>query len=386
MDRVTQSLRMTRSAFALAIATASVCAPPAAAQPDSAQPDSAADPQETSEVTLRPIDRATVRIVSVRGLGIHTGRGRRTRVARAGADPVTSHGSGVAIGPQLVLTARHVVWGAEAWVAFAPGTSTPIAARPVYVDPVHDIAFLFVDRALPDSVELPPSRRLTLSERVSVSGYPLDLREPIPAAASGEVSRVTRSGELHLTMSVNPGHSGGPVIDGQGRLVGILSARGRLDAGVEGLAIAITLQNVRAAHTRLPTTRPRFDETDRDLARAITQLTNMEGGDFLDQLPAITPIVERAAAWTDADADRDVIIAALAWNALLELLEARNAHQPAQLPPADQANGQLLHRAARVLATRALEHGPHIRRRFPIVRAIALGHVDAAAERPARFD
>lgn len=337
-------------------------------------------------MTLRPIDRATVRIVSIRGLEIHTGRGRRTRVTRAGAIPSTSHGSGVAIGPHLVLTARHVVWGAEAWVAFAPGTSTPIAARPVYVDPVHDIAFLFVDRALPDFIELPETRRLTLSERVSVSGYPLDLREPIPAAASGEVSRVTRRGELHLTMSVNPGHSGGPVIDSEGRLVGILSARGRPEAGVEGLAIAITLQHVREAYARLPAARPSFGETDRDLARGITQLTNMEGGDFLDQLPAITPLVERAVAWTDGDADRDVIIAALAWNALLELLEERNAEQLEQLPSADQATGELLHRAARLLANRALEHGPHIRRRFPVVRAIALGHVDTTAERPAHFD
>lgn len=340
---------------------------------------------QEAAVVLRPIDRATVRIVSVRGLDVHTGPGRRTRVSRVAADASTSHGSGVAIGPQIVLTARHVVWGAEAWVVFPPGTSTPIAARPIYVDPQHDIAFLFVDRALADHVPLPEARQLTLSERVSVSGYPLDLREPIPAAASGEVSRVTRTGELHLTMTVNPGHSGGPVIDAQGRLVGIVSARGRLERGVEGLAVAVTMQNVRAAHAHLPSARPALGDADRDLAQAIAFLTHIDDSDLAGHLMAIGPLVERTRARQTADPDSDVIVAGLAWNTLMELLEDRGVQQPEQLPAADRARGQFLHQSARMLADRALRTGPHIRRRFPVVRAISLGFVDAAAQRQPPF-
>lgn len=339
--------------------------------------------QDISAVALRPIDRATVRIVSVRGLDVRAAQGRRTRVARVFAAPLTSHGSGVAIESQLVLTARHVIWGAEAWAVFPPGSSTPIAARPVYVDPVHDIAFLQVDRPLRDHVPLPAARQLTLSERVSVSGYPLDVREPIPAAASGEVSRVTRVGELHLTMSVNPGHSGGPVIDGEGRVVGIVSARGRLDRGVEGLVIAVTLPNVLAAYARIPSERPTFGEADRDLAHAIALL--IAEGELSARLDEIGSIVQRVTARQDADANRDVLVAGLAWNALLGLLEARGVPAPEQLPPAEQQTGHFLHQSARLLATRALHHGPYIRRRFPIVRAISLGYLDTAVQRPAPF-
>lgn len=357
-----------RALFALLLSSA-IAAPSAA--------------QDVSAVALRPIDRATVRIVSVRGLDIRAVQGRRTRVARVLANPLTSHGSGVAITPELVLTARHVVWGADAWAVFPPGASTPIAARPVYVDPVHDIAFLHVDRALSHHVPLPEARQLTMSERVSVSGYPLDVREPIPAAASGEVSRVTRLGELHLTMSVNPGHSGGPVIDGEGRIVGIVSARGRPERGVEGLVIAVTLPNVLAARAHVPSERLRFGEADRDLAQAIALLISED--DLADQMNAIGPIVQRMAARQDVDANRDVLVAGLAWNTLLELLEARSARAPEQLPPADQQTGRFLHQSARLLATRALHQGPHIRRRFPIVRAIALGHLDTEAQRPAPF-
>ncbi len=339
----------------------------------------------TAAVALRPIDRATVRIVSVRGLDISTGPGRRTRASRVAADVVTSHGSGVAIEPQLVLTARHVVWGAEAWVVFAPGSTTPIAARPAYVDTDNDVAFLWIDRPLEHHVPLPEARQLTLSERVSVSGYPLDLREPIPAAASGEVSRVTRNGELHLTIAVNPGHSGGPVIDAEGRIVGIVSARGRPEAGVEGLAIAVTMQNLRAARERVPLARPLLDDTDRDLARGIALLAGIEDTPLHEQLPAISTLLRRAIDWSSRDADRDVILAGLAWNALVELLEARGARDLRQLPLPDQESGTLLHNAARRLAQRALLTGPHIRRRFPVVRAILLGHVDVEAQRPPPF-
>jgi hypothetical protein len=330
-------------------------------------------------VNLRPIDRATVRIVSLRGLGVSSGPGRTTRVTRVAANPMSAHGSGVAIGPRLVLTARHVVWGANAWVVFPPGSNDPTVAQPLYVDPDRDIAFLVLDRPVDHSVTLPRERTLTLSERVSVSGYPLDLREPIPAAASGEVSRVTRNGELHLTMTVNPGHSGGPVIDAQGRLVGILSARGRMDRGIEGLAVAVPIPHILAAQGRLPRERPRFDDVDRDVARVITLLANVEDRPLVEQSETIASLVRNAVSWTTHDADRDALVAALAWNTLLELLEERRARGIQGLPADDRARGTLLHRGARRLARRALANGPHVRRLFPIVRAISLGRTDGGS-------
>ena len=83
--------------------------------------------------------------------------------------------------------------------------------------------------------------------------------------------------------------------------------------------------------------------------------------------------------------DRDVIVAGLAWNTLMELLEHHGVQQPEQLPEADRARGRFLHESARMLADRALRTGPHIRRRFPVVRAISLGFVDAAAQRQPPF-
>ncbi|MEQ8454815.1 MAG: serine protease [Sandaracinaceae bacterium] len=327
-------------------------------------------------VNLRPIDRATVRILSLRGLDVSRGEGRTTHVTRVAANPLSSHGSGVVIGPRLVLTARHVVWSANAWVVFAPNSNEPIAARPLYVDPDRDIAFLTLDSPLEEVVTGLEERRLTLSERVSVSGYPLDLRETIPAAASGEVSRVTRNGDLHLTMTVNPGHSGGPVIDAEGHLVGILSARGRMDRGVEGLAIAVPMRQILAARGRLPSPPPTFTQVDRDVAQVISVLADVEDRPLHEQSSSVALLIRRAVSWEQHDPDRDALAAALAWNTLLGLLEERRAADVENLPPADRDQAALLQAASGRLARRALENGPHVRRLFPILRAISIGRTD----------
>lgn len=329
-------------------------------------------------VHLRPVDRATVRIISLRGLDAAAVEGRRTRVRRVVARALTSHGSGVAVGPDLVLTARHVVWGADAWIVVPPGSSEPMTAVPVYVDTDHDVAFVRVDGRLRDRVPLPDQERpLTLSENVSVSGYPLDLREYTPAAASGEVSRVTRTGELHLTLTVNPGHSGGPVIDSEGRLVGILSARGRLEQGVEGLVIAVPLGPIRAARQHVPAEPPTFVAEQRDLSRGLGYVAGVGADSLLDHRDDIQRLLQHAAQWTSVDADRDATLAGLAWNTAIEHLEAHDAADIEHLPEAERGVARLLLQTATLLARRALRTGPQVRREFPVLRAISNGRVQA---------
>lgn len=335
-------------------------------------------------VNLRPIDRATVRVVSLHGLDPASIEGEHTRSRRVVARAATTHGSAVAITPHVLLTARHVIWAADAWAVIPPGSSTPIAAKPIYVDAEHDLAFLWVDGRLPHHIELPATRTLTLSEPVSASGYPLDLREPTPAATSGEVSRVTRSGQLHLSMAVNPGHSGGPVIDADGHLVGIVSARGRIDRGVEGLTVAVPLSAILAGHERLPTERPSFEQYERDLAAGIAWLAGVGDRPLLDDRAQILPLLQRATTWTDANAGRDAIFAALSWNTLIEFLESGNATALTDLPVGDRALAGRLLTTSRQLAERALREGPQVRRRFPVVRAISLGRPSPPAPRSPR--
>lgn len=333
---------------------------------------SAAAPAAAQSIQLRPIDQATVRVIGLSGIDALAGRGRRTGVQRVGVEPVMGHGSGVAIGPRLVMTARHVVYGMTAWAVVPPGEEAPIAARPVYVDLASDVAFVAVDRDLPHYIALPEDRTLAMGEHVSVSGYPLDLREPNPAAASGEVSRVTRDGLLHLTITINPGHSGGPVIDDEGRLIGIVSMRGRPERGVEGLAIAVPLAALRRAFAAVPDTSQRFQSYEPDLARALGLLAVLSD-ELLDQRRAeVQGIIERAAA-ARLDPDHQVVFAALAWNTLLSLMETEGAAMGAELTGGPRAVANALYHHAVAMARAAAREAPYLRRRFPGVRPIAIG-------------
>jgi hypothetical protein len=212
------------------------------------------------------------------------------------------------------------------------------------------------------------ARTLDLSEPVSASGYPLDVREWTPAAVTGEVARVGREGLLFLSMSVNPGNSGGPVIDAHGRLVGILTARGRPEEGIEGLAVAVPLAPILEAADRLPqTTRP-ITEGDRQAAAAVPLLVELE-------TPPLEQIEQRAIALgrqtlarTDADPEADAIVASLGWNVLLRTAEQRGAGPSSELQ-------QTVMR----LADRALATGPHTRRHFPVLRAIRRGVLSTPA-------
>lgn len=339
-------------------------------------------PASAQSVELRPIDRATVRVIGVAGIASRAGEGRSTGVRRVAADATMGHGSGLAIGPRLVLTARHVVWGMHAWAVVPPGESAPISARPVYVDIDHDLAFLALERDLPHHIPLPAEdRRLTMSERVSVSGYPLDVREPNPAAASGEVSRVTRGGLLHLSMSVNPGNSGGPVINGEGNLIGILSMRGRPERGVAGLAIAVPIGFIRQSMTRMPEGAVSFRPYESSLARAIALLAALSEEELSQRADEVRGLVQTGSAAERATSEHQLIFAALGWNTVLTVLEAERASASEQLSAASRARVAPIYRSAVQMARDALRDAPHVRRSFPVVRTIAIGRTAPFAAR-----
>ena len=340
----------------------------------------APSPGLAQTAALRPIDRATVRIVAIRGAATDVGPGRNTGVPRVAAVPQASHGSGLAISPRLVVTAAHVTQGADSWAVILPNTSEGIAARPLYVDPEHDVAVLEVAARMRHTVPLRDVRQLQISQRLSASGYPLDVREPTPAAVTGELSRVSREGLLQLAMSVNPGNSGGPVIDERGYVVGILSKRGRPEQGIEGIAFAVPLEVLQAAVRRAGRARHRFSDAERAVAAIIPWLVSVEA----DVQPArVLPMLQRCLADHDPmRAEGDAIVAATSWNVLLAALERRN--QPAAQGGAVVA----VQAAAQQLAARTLQDSPYIRRHFPVLRVIAAGQASpqppASAPQPGR--
>ncbi|HEY8168594.1 MAG TPA: trypsin-like peptidase domain-containing protein [Candidatus Limnocylindrales bacterium] len=164
----------------------------------------------------------------------------QTDVAEAGADPdITSSphaglGTGVIVDRDgSILTSLHVVDGAETiTVTFADGTSS--AASIAVSQPENDIAVLEPDELPADLVPatLGNPNAVRIGSEAYVVGNPFGLYSSISA---GVVSGLDRSlevseggprldGLIQVDAAVNPGNSGGPLLNRDGQVVGIVAA------------------------------------------------------------------------------------------------------------------------------------------------------------------
>lgn len=126
----------------------------------------------------------------------------------------------------MILTANHVIAGATGiTITFADGTTT--AATVVAANPVQDVAAL-APVSLPEIV-VPAALGggVEVGAPVVAIGNPLGLTYSV---SSGVVSGLERSasnglsGLIQFDASINPGSSGGPLLDANGLVVGIVVA------------------------------------------------------------------------------------------------------------------------------------------------------------------
>jgi S1-C subfamily serine protease len=146
-----------------------------------------------------------------------------------------------------LVTALHVVARATAITVRLPD-GREIPAELIGRDPATDLAVLKVAAVLPP---LPEAPEPALGAPVCAVGnqFGLDL-----SVTCGVVSALHRSGTgfnpiedfVQTDASVNPGASGGPLVDAQGRLVGVLSAIFTKDADADiGINFAASVALVR---------------------------------------------------------------------------------------------------------------------------------------------
>ncbi len=176
-------------------------------------------------------------------------------------------GTGFAISPDgYLITSSHVVEGADSLIIEnKAGLSYKVST--VYRDQTHDLAILKIeDPAFEGFGKLPYTFKTTaseLGEKVYTLGYP---REDI---VFGEGSLSSMSGfegdttAYQISIPLNPGNSGGPLLDDKGNLIGIISGK---QAGQEGAAFAIkaaylikSLSEASAGTTLHPITLPKYN-------------------------------------------------------------------------------------------------------------------------------
>ena len=141
-------------------------------------------------------------------------------------------GSGVIVNDQgQILTALHVVGNAsEIKVTFSDGTQS--SAQIVSADPEHDIAVLESDTGPELIVPAVLGGGIRVGDEAFAVGNPLSLSNSISGGiVSGLDRSITRedgegelSGLIQFDAAVNPGSSGGPLLDRDGQVVGIVTA------------------------------------------------------------------------------------------------------------------------------------------------------------------
>ena len=153
-------------------------------------------------------------------------------------------GSGLVVASDgLILTNSHVVSGATAIeVSLADGQKA--AARTIGEDPHSDIAVLRTDVHLKaPSLSFVDSKTIRVGQLAIAIGNPLGFEQTVTAGVVSAVGRSLRAttGRLiddviQTDAALNPGNSGGPLVDSRGRVIGINTA---VIHGAQGLCFSV---------------------------------------------------------------------------------------------------------------------------------------------------
>jgi S1-C subfamily serine protease len=147
-----------------------------------------------------------------------------------GAGGRSGVGSGVIVNAEGdILTSLHVVENAASIrVRFSDGTESPAAVRAT--DPAHDIAVLVPARLPEVVVPAVLGGGARVGDEVFAVGHPLGL---VGSLSAGVVSGLDRSfpmsngrtlgGMIQFDAAVNPGNSGGPLLNRNGQVIGIVT-------------------------------------------------------------------------------------------------------------------------------------------------------------------
>ena len=200
-----------------------------------AVPTTAAPPTLPAESAPSVIDVAATAIPSI------------VAVEVLGEDGIRGGGSGVVYRDDgYIITNNHVVTGTvEIFVIFSDGIG--YSANLVGTDPLTDIAVISTERPDLTPIRLGTENDLVIGERAVAVGNPLGLLGG-PSVTTGILSATGRSlavegdilyGLLQTDAPITRGSSGGALLDGEAKLIGITTAIGVSDVGAEGLGFAV---------------------------------------------------------------------------------------------------------------------------------------------------
>jgi S1-C subfamily serine protease len=152
---------------------------------------------------------------------------RPPQPARGGR--AVSSGTGFVVADGRALTNNHVVAGCRRMVARST-SGRQADARVLATDPTRDLSVLAIPAGFAPPLTFRSSPPVARGESVVVYGFPLSgLLSAGPTLTTGTVSALSglRDTPLHYQISapVQPGNSGGPLLDAQGHVIGVVVSK-----------------------------------------------------------------------------------------------------------------------------------------------------------------
>lgn len=195
----------------------------------------------------------------------------------------TSLGSGFIISADgYVLTNHHVIEGADD-IHVQLSDRRELSARLVGSDAATDVALLKVDETRLPAVQIGASSTLKPGQWVVAIGSPFGFDHSVTAGIVSAVGRSSYSAEqqyvpfIQTDVAINRGNSGGPLLDINGKVVGINSQIFSNTGGFMGVSFAIPIETAMRSAEQLKTQGyvargmlgVRIQDVTRDVARSL---------------------------------------------------------------------------------------------------------------------
>ncbi|MGD8863153.1 MAG: serine protease [Myxococcales bacterium] len=181
-------------------------------------------------------------------------------------------------GQGTIVTAQHVIDGADSVAVIFPGED-PLEAHIVQASPRGDVAVLSVNGKRPAFLPLARPHNSRVGMAVFTMGFPaLQLLGAEPKFTDGSISALSGVGDgqlMQISVPIQPGNSGGPLVTDRGDVVGVTIASAALKRFVEvtgslpqNVNFASKTENLLALLPEEPARAPRTSGRDEAIARA----------------------------------------------------------------------------------------------------------------------